>query len=412
MSDYPENARKVTDAPNARSSRAALFGLVLAVFALFFMLAPVGTAIAKALGGRRRVGQEEIVDQRPRVVVAEIKPIAITDTIRLPGTVEPWMRVSVAAEAAGRLERLAVREGQVLSESDLKTPIAVIDESLVRAQLRAAEADLSLAQATYERAEELHRKGVASQEEFDQARRNLDFAAAQVELMRVQLAHCSVYAPFAGIADRVPVEQGTYMDRGQPLCELIDVSRVKVVVSVPEMDVPFLKVGDEAWVNVEALGRRVTGKIIHIPMLAEEHTRTFPVKIEVANPALDIRPGMIVRVTMIRRRIPDAIAVPMFCVIPLVSRTVVFVEKDGIVREREVKVGVLDGQLIQITSGLQAGDRVVVTGQRQIQDAQEVNVVHVLNPDDYCKELESRGAAGMGFPGTLTGLAEEENITQ
>ncbi|HOX37292.1 MAG TPA: efflux RND transporter periplasmic adaptor subunit [Candidatus Brocadiia bacterium] len=389
------------ETPKRRNAAPALFGIVLALTALFFMLAPVGKALAKAFGEPPRKAEELKVDQRPRIVVAQIQPVGINDTIRLPGAVEPWLRVSVAAESGGRLEKLAVREGQSIGETDLKQPIALVDESIVRAQLQTAEVDHGLAKATFERAEELHRKGVASKEEFDQAQRNLDFARSQIELVKVQLAHCSVHAPFAGIADRVPVEEGDFLDRGQPICELIDVSRVKVVVSVPEMDVPFLKVGDQTWINVEALDRNLTGKIIHVSMLSDDRTRTFPVKIEVANPGLDIRPGMIARVTMIRRKLPDAVAIPMFCVVPLVSRMVVFVEKDGIVREREVKVGVLDGQLIQITSGIGPGDRVVVVGQRQVQDAQEVKVVQELKPEDYMRELESRGAAGMRFPGTL-----------
>jgi len=139
--------------------------------------------------------------------------------------------------------------------------------------------------------------------------------------------------------------------------------------------VRFLKTGQKAMIRVDAFPEReAVGTIDFVAYKADPATKTFQVKVVMDNADRDIRPGMIARVAFLRRIIPDALSAPLFALVDKGGERMVFVEKDGVVHARSVSIGIIEGDRVQITQGLEPGDRLIVTGQKDVEEGMKVQV--------------------------------------
>ena len=159
------------------------------------------------------------------------------------------------------------------------------------------------------------------------------------------------------------------------MLELVSVDRMRINVDVPEMDVRYLKVWQNARVTVDAYpGEHWDGLVDFVAFKADPATKTFLVRTLIDNPHGDIRPGMIGRVVFVRQIIPDALAAPLFALVDKGGERLVFIEKDGVAHSRNVSIGVIEGDRVQITDGLSPGDHLIVKGQTEVEDGMKVSV--------------------------------------
>ncbi|MBW2123685.1 MAG: efflux RND transporter periplasmic adaptor subunit, partial [Deltaproteobacteria bacterium] len=226
-----------------------------------------------------------------------------------------------------------------------------------------------------ERRRELYEKGFISKEQLDLAVTERDSALRNLEVARIRLSKGTIRSPINGLVNSIPVDPGEYVKIGDPLMNLVRVDRVKLVAAVPEMDVPFVRLSQKVRVTLDALGGEAfEGDIIYLSPKGDTVTRTFTMKVALDNPSFRIKPGMIGRVTVVKRTFPNAIAIPLFAVLDRGDRKVVFVEDHGIARERTVRFGVIENSRIQILQGLSPGDRLIVKGHRGLSDGDKVAV--------------------------------------
>ncbi|MCK4602041.1 MAG: efflux RND transporter periplasmic adaptor subunit, partial [Phycisphaerae bacterium] len=179
--------------------------------------------------------------------------------------------------------------------------------------------------------------------------------------------------PISAILNKLPAEVGEYVKSGDPVAELVQCDKVKVVVHVPERDIHFMNVVDEHQV-VDKLGRTepVNSKITYIDALADERAHTTRVELTVDNRDRRLRNGQIVTVRLTRRVLKDAIMIPLAAVIPLEEGYQVFVNDGGRAAKRIVKHGFLKGTRVLVTDGLRAGERLIVDGHRFVSPGQKV----------------------------------------
>ncbi|UCC66198.1 MAG: efflux RND transporter periplasmic adaptor subunit, partial [Deltaproteobacteria bacterium] len=176
-----------------------------------------------------------------------------------------------------------------------------------------------------------------------------------------------------GMVNLLHVDVGEYVARGEPVADLVNVDKIKINVNVPELDVRYLRVGRQAMVTIDAFpGRRLAGTINFVAYKADPATKTFHVRVLIPNPRREIRPGMIARVAFLRRIIPNAVAVPLSALVDKGGERIVFVENDGIAYARTVSIGVIEADRVQITSGLKLGERLIVTGQTEVEEGMRV----------------------------------------
>jgi membrane fusion protein (multidrug efflux system) len=337
------------------------------------------TAVASKFRGRPSEASAATAHNSVRVTsvnVQLLKPTTVDDRLVLTGSVDPWEDIMLSAETRGKIEWEGVKEGDAVRK---RQELIRIDTSLIRAQLDQAEAHERLAIQEFERAQKLSSKGIATDQALDKTKADHDVASASVRLIRTQLEKSVVYAPIDGVVDKLLKDENEFVDVGAALVRVVDIRKVKVRAGIPERDVPFFSKGNRVTLALDALaGRDFQGTIYRIGTTADPATLTFSSEIEVDNPDGLIKPGMIARVTLVRKTLPDSIAIPIFAVLSVENQRHVLVEDQGVARVRAIETGIVQGNSVQVTRGLAAGDRLIVVGQRDLKDGDAVKVLEVL----------------------------------
>jgi len=309
------------------------------------------------------------------VTVMTVASRDLEERFTLPGSLEAWEDLVLAAEIAGPVDWVGPDEGERLKANEA---ILTIDSVSQKANLERARVDAEVKLANMERLQRLVEEELVSRQEFDNGVNAYEAARQSLELARIALAKSSVRSPIAGVLDVRSVERGEYVKVGDPVAEVVQVERLKVLVDVPEKDVRYLQVGEEVEVLQAQIDTGATlsrrGRLVHLAYKADPVTRTYRAKVEVDNRDLQLRPGMIVRIEALRRTLEGAVAVPLYAVVDLEGRKVVFVEEQGTARLRPVELGSVIDEQVVVRQGLKAGERLVVKGQQLLSDGMPVSV--------------------------------------
>ena len=253
-----------------------------------------------------------------------------------------------------------------------------IDAVSQKANLESARVDAETKRAAMQRLERLVAENLVSQQEYDNTVNAYEAARQNLQLAQIAVDKSSVRAPVAGVLDKRYVERGEYIKAGDPVAVLVQVDKLKALVEVPEKDVRYFHKGEEVSViqaqidTGEELLRK--GKLVHLAYKANPQTRTYLAKIEVDNRDEQLRPGMIIRIEALRRNLWNAVAVPLYAIVDLDGRKVVFVEDKGKARMHPVKIDRIVGDQAVISEGLQINDRLIVRGQQLMTDGAAVKV--------------------------------------
>lgn len=306
------------------------------------------------------------------VAVITAAPSVVEDVLILPGQTEAWQDVLLSAEQSGIVEWIGPREGAKVAKGEL---VAQIDRAALKAALDRAEAAFALADALYQRRKRLADRNIINQEALDHAETDRSVAEGNLKQARVEYERAFVRSPIRGRVNRLYVDEGEFVNRGEALVDLVNVDRIEIKLNVPEMDVRFFRRGQEARVRVDALPEAAwTGVVDFVAYKAHPATRTFEVKVRVDNPESRIRPGMISRVALVRRTIPDAVMAPLFSLVDKGGERLIFVEEEGVARARTVEIGVITGDRVQILQGLEPGERLIVKGQTEVEEGTKVRI--------------------------------------
>jgi len=301
-----------------------------------------------------------------------VQPDTLEDVLVLPGQTDASQDVLLSAEHSGIVEWIGPKEGDRVSQGEL---VARIDHAALKAALDRAQAAFSLADALYQRRSRLAERHIINQEALDHSETDRTLAKGNLEMAQVEYERAFVRSPIQGRVNRLFVDAGEFVNRGEPLVALVNVDKIEIRLNVPEMDVRFFRPGQEAVVRVDALPEGTwEGVVDFVAFKAHPATKTFEVKVLADNPGHKIRPGMIARVSLVRRVIPDAVMAPLFALVDKGGERMVFVEEDGLARARTVQMGVIQGDRIQILDGLAPGERLIVKGQNDVEEGMKVLV--------------------------------------
>lgn len=366
--------------------------------------------------------QSDSASKDTNVRVLQLRPTSFTRQSELTGTVEPWKTVILSAEIGGKLENFRLSEGQTVRQGQV---LASVNARALSAQKNQAEANYKLSQlqekwqkqnlskqvdlaetgyanaaSTYSRQKQLYQEQVVSAQNFDNSETSLAnsklqlelqkisrsaglevnqqqtrVAAASLEVARVSLSQASISSPLSGYVNRVNAENGEVVSPGMALAEIVQMNPVKLTVGVPERDIATVTLGQEVDVSFDALpNQSYKGQIIFIAAVAEQESKTFPIKIRLDNPGFKIRGGMIGRISLSQGQVSNAIVVPQDAVIDEKGGRFVFIEQDGVARKTSVTLGPRQGTEVVISSGLKAGDALITFGQRNVLDGDAINV--------------------------------------
>jgi membrane fusion protein (multidrug efflux system) len=262
-------------------------------------------------------------------------------------------------------------EGQPVEKGAL---LLKLDERKLIASANEAEANFKLSQANFDRARELQKDKLISQQEFDQASAMFQMTQAGLELKRQQLRDTKIYAPFDGIVSVRQVSPGQVIARNATLTYLIDLDPVKVEFNVPERFLSRVDVKQDIEITVAAYpGRKFRGKVFFVSPYIDPGTRTALVKAEIANPKHELKPGMFANLDLSLTLREQALVIPESAIVPSGERVSVFVIDDQQTAQvRPVKVGVRLENAVEILEGLKAGEKVIAEGVQKVRPGGKV----------------------------------------
>jgi len=330
-------------------------------------------AVAKMPGRKREVPPSEPPAVNVTVMTVTAEP-ELPETFSLPAVIEPNRVVEVSAEVAGRIERIPLEEGRDVQAGDL---LIQLDTDLLQPEFDIAEAQSKRDQIEFERMTELVKQEATATRDLDDAINKRAISRASLEEIRARLERTRILAPIDGVLNELLVETGEYVQPGGPVARLVDSALVKAAVEVPERDIGFFAVGQKATVfaDIKGVERSFEGTITFISELADSRTRSTRMEVTLDNGERLLRSGQIVRVGLTRRVLRDAVMIPLLAVIPMEDGKAVYVVSSSQAQRRQVELGIIRGDRVQVTRGLEPGAQLIVAGHRFVAPGQMVNVV-------------------------------------
>ncbi|MEA2063065.1 MAG: efflux RND transporter periplasmic adaptor subunit [Gemmatimonadota bacterium] len=307
------------------------------------------------------------------VEVLTVRPSVLEEYLDLTGYTEAAHDIVIASELGGTVQELTVDRGDRVKQGQV---LAKVSADMYQAQLAETEAALRLKQAGLKKAKILYeRKSITAMQRL-QAQVEYDAAAANVALAESRLKRAIITAPFSGVIDDRFIEQGELAGPGGRLLRLVDRSRMKVLSDFSEPDVSTFSPGTVAEARFDALpGKVFQAELTFVAASAEPASRTFPCEFRLSGAGSKaVRGGMIARIRVLKKLHSDVLVLPQTAMVETETGRSVFVLNSDTARKKDVTLGASNNGMVIVESGLEPGQTVVVTGQRDLVDGQQVRV--------------------------------------
>jgi RND family efflux transporter MFP subunit len=293
----------------------------------------------------------------------------------------------VASEVAGLVKAFPVKEGQFVNKGQL---LAGLRTDTFEIRLESAVALQHEARARYEQAQRdlervklLSAKELVTQKELDDAMaeesalgKRLSQLKAEIRLVQNQLTKSTIMAPFGGWITKEYTEIGQWVEEGGPVVELVDLAHVEVQVPLPEEYVRDVRVGDPVLASFDGLpGVEIKGKVLSIIAQADRAARTFPVQVELANPDLHIKSGMVARVKLALGAPYQAVIIPKDALVLKGGKEFAFIVANNSVTQVPVIPINHFEEFVEVQGAIEAGMQVVVEGNERLLPGQSVRIL-------------------------------------
>jgi membrane fusion protein (multidrug efflux system) len=344
---------------------------------LIILAAFAGIAYVLKSNKAKNDAQTAIVAQKNtsvavRAEVADLKPMNLQYTSN--GNFTAKQEVMISSEVSGKITNVLVREGATVSAGQV---LAVIRGDKLNVNLSNAQAVYENAKNEVERFESAYATGGVTKQQLDQVKLQLENARNNLQNARLTASDVNVKASFAGVVNKRFIEAGSYVSPGQQMFEIVNVSSLKMKVHVDEKNIASIKLGQKVQVETPVIpGKTWTGVVSFIAPKADG-SLNFPVELEIKNnPGNELKAGMYGTARFGSDQLADVLVVPRNAFVGNVSSNKVFVIEDGKAILTQVVSGRNFGDYVEILSGVNKGQKVVVSGQINLLDQTPVSIIN------------------------------------
>ena len=295
----------------------------------------------------------------------------IEDKIFASGTLLAREEVEIRNEVAGRITSILFKEGTKIKKGELL--LTLYDDDLI-AQQKKLQLQKDVFQKTEERQKDLLSVNGISQQEYELSQNQLMTMNADLELVNSEISKTRIRAPFNGVIGLKTVSPGAYVAPNTRIATIQSVDSVKLEFTVPERYRSLINDGTEISFTTESSEGVFTGKIYAFEPKIDLQTRSVVVRAICSNKDLKLFPGSFANIEIPLKKISKAILVPTHALIPELKSQKLFISKNGKAEKVSVDTGVRNDSAIQITSGIQEGDTVLITGLMQMKPGIPVKV--------------------------------------
>jgi len=295
------------------------------------------------------------------VEVKEVHYQFLEEKIKMSGTLLSNEEVSLKPEGSGILTDIYFEEGDYVEKGQL---LAKLNTSLLEANLKKSQSRLKLNLETENRQKILLEKRAISQEEYDIADAELQYIQAEIEQIKAEIEQLKIYAPFSGHIGLRNASVGDFLNSAstKSIATLYDNSPIKLEFGVSSKYISQFGVGSKIYFNVDALPETFEAKIYAVDKKLDEETGTLIARAKADNKQQKLVAGLFAIIDMVTVSHTDAIMIPTGAVIPELNRHKVFVVEDSKAVERTITIGIRTANEVQVLSGLEKGDQLIVKG--------------------------------------------------
>ncbi|QQX77813.1 MULTISPECIES: efflux RND transporter periplasmic adaptor subunit [Aequorivita] len=317
--------------------------------------------------------------ERPALVTAEvIKDTLFKHYVEVQGNVETDQNVVLNAEYSGVLTNVYVKEGQRVSKGQR---LAKIDDGGLSSQVAQQEAQMALAQTTFERQQRLWEQKIGSEIQFLQAKTNYESAKNVTQQLRSQLSKTVITAPFSGVVDEIISDPGQVVVPGQtPIIRLVNLSNMYVKASIPETYLTNIKKGTQVKVNLASINEEFTGTVRQVSNYINPNNRSFDIQIEIPNKDGLVKPNLIATVKVNDYSAENVITVPENILQEnAAGETIAYLyqpvnDSVGVAKRVLLETGLSYENHTEVKSGLKKGDTIIKEGAKTLRDGQKVTI--------------------------------------
>lgn len=342
----------------------------------------LGAALLAACGGsggpeaEKKAEAAEDEKTETAAIPVEVAAVARDDIYAVySGTaaLEAFAEAEVVAKVGGEIREILAEEGQTVQRGQV---LARLDGDRLRLELEQARANLEKARQEYQRNTELHEKGLLAAGAFENLKYELDALKAAFELARLEYSYTEIRAPINGVVSERLVKVGNTIAVNTPMFRVTDLDPIVSYLHVPEKEFGKIEHGQPVFITIDALpGQRFRGVVERISPVVDAGTGTFKVTVEVDEEDTALKPGMFGRLDIVYDSRPARLLVPRPAVVETESGPAVYVVSDGVVERRDVETGIAWQNRLEIVSGVDESEQVVVVGQSGLRDGARVKVV-------------------------------------
>lgn len=318
------------------------------------------------------------------VEVQKVKKTDLKKGLTYKANLEPAQEAIVSSSVSGLVTQVLFEVGDKVNQGQV---LVYLDDKDLQNQLRSAEIDLNKlqldlnsARTNYETAKELYVNGASSKITFDDAERAYKTAQANIELKRVSIQainnsinDCSIKAPISGEVGEKSINIGQYVNPGTAMAKIKNNSSIKALLHLKQEDIEKVAVCQEVSL---ILGKDTEtdhkGVIKTIAASANNQTRVFDCLVEINNTSGAINSGVFATIKIPSKDNKQVIEIPMSAVTGSEGNYSVFTLEKNAAHKNTVEIGQIEDEMVEITSGLQEGDYIIITNLNSLQDGDKV----------------------------------------
>ncbi|MGA9588510.1 MAG: efflux RND transporter periplasmic adaptor subunit [Salegentibacter sp.] len=327
---------------------------------------------------------EAIKELDPNRNLTLVTTTKVTDALfkhyaEVQGDVATDQNIIIYPEFSGVLEQVKVEEGEHVQRGQT---LAVIDDGGLESQLAQLQAQETLAQTTFERQKRLWEQNIGSEMQYLQAKTNYESVKNSVDQLKSQLAKTVVTAPFSGIIDEVISDQGQVVNPGQnQLFRLVSLDNMYIDADVPETYLNSIEKGTDVKVQIGSIGKEFHGKVSQVGNTINPGNRTFNVRISIPNSKGLVKPNQIATIKLNDYSAKNAVVIPENVVQQNArGESLIYVigektsDSTGFAQKTVVETGRVYNDSIEVKSGLEPGQTLILEGGKGLRDGQEVEI--------------------------------------
>ena len=327
-----------------------------------------------------KISKLDTVKKIPLVTTFKAKQENFEHQLELQGNITTQQVLTIYPEYNGILTEVYVNEGDKVKKGQL---LARIDDGGLGSQLAQLKIQEELAKTTYERQKRLWDQNIGSEISFLQAESNYRAQQKAVNQLQQQIGKTQIRAPFTGTIDDVITEQGNVVSPGQsPLMRIVNLNNMYIETNVPERYIESVTKGKKTEVFIPVLNKTIETKINQVANCVDPSNRTFKVEIDVPNKEKNIKPNLTAKVRINDYSNESAILIPQSIISENANgEQYVYVVKNvneeniGDANRTIIETGKIQGDVVEVTKGLQKDDLIINEGARSVKDGQSVEMI-------------------------------------